>query len=76
MANSAMSLPGANAFVPAPRITMQRTDSLAESSVNASPSLRHIGRVRALSFSGRLSTTVAMGPAAPVTTMVSSMREV
>src|SRR5688572_3628295 len=58
-----MSLPGENAFSPAPRRMMQRTPSSADSVSIASPRRPHIARVRALSFSGRLSTTVAIGPA-------------
>src|SRR5690606_20950114 len=55
-----MSLPGANALSPAPRMTIQRNSSSAESDSIVSPSARHIDFVRALSFSGRLSTTVAI----------------
>src|SRR5258706_15557306 len=69
-----MSFPGAKAFVPAPRIMMQRTLSLAESSVNTSPSRFHIGLVRALSFSGRLRTTVTMSPPSRTRTVSSMSR--
>src|SRR5512144_1222000 len=63
VANSPMSLPGENAFSPAPRTMMQRRASSAESRVIASPSACHIAFVSALSFSGRSRTTVAIGPA-------------
>ena len=62
VSNSAMSLPGAKALPPAPRSTMQRTASSADSSRIASPSRCHIGLVSAFSLSGRFSTTVAMAP--------------
>src|SRR5688572_5800746 len=62
LANSPMSLPGENAFSPAPRRMMQRIPSSAESASIASPSIRHMLRVSALSFSGRLSVTVAIAP--------------
>ena len=57
-----MSLPGENAFSPAPRTMMQRSASSADSASIASPSARHIAFVSALSFSGRSRTTVAIGP--------------
>ena len=60
VANSPMSLPGENAFSPAPLSTMQRNESSAERRPTVSPSSRHIGLVSALSFSGRFSTTVAI----------------
>jgi hypothetical protein len=72
VANSAMSLPGANALPPAPRSTTQRSASSADSSRIASPRRCHIGLVSALSLSGRLSTTVAMKPSRS-TRMVSSI---
>jgi hypothetical protein len=62
VANSPMSLPGENAFSPAPRTTTQRTVSSAESASIVAPSASHMPLVRAFSFSGRLSTTVAIGP--------------
>src|SRR5690606_32117501 len=48
--------------VPAPRRMMQRTLSSALSSRKVSPSRRHPSIVNALSFSGRLSTTVTTSP--------------
>jgi hypothetical protein len=62
VANSAMSLPGENALSPAPRTMTQRKVSSADNFSIVSPSSRHMGLVSALSFSGRLSTTVAIGP--------------
>src|SRR5471032_1693492 len=58
--NSAMSLPGENAFSLAPRRTMQRMESSAESVSMVSPSDCQSGLVIALSFAGRSMTTVAM----------------
>ena len=63
VANSAMSLPGENARSPAPRRITQRSESSADSASTAAPSDCHIDFVSALSFSGRFSTTVAIGPA-------------
>ena len=62
VANSAMSLPGENARSPAPRTMMQRTASSADSASTAVPSIPHMSRVSALSFSGRFSTIVAIAP--------------
>jgi len=57
-----MSLPGENARSPAPRRIRQRSVSSADSASTVSPRRFHIGLVSALSFSGRFSTTVAIGP--------------
>ncbi|MNT36743.1 hypothetical protein D3C72_1728480 [compost metagenome] len=62
VSNSLMSLPGENAFSPAPRSSTQRTPSSRSSSRKVSPSRRQPSMVKALSFSGRFSTTVAMSP--------------
>ncbi|BAN27341.1 hypothetical protein BRPE64_DCDS04050 (plasmid) [Caballeronia insecticola] len=58
-----MSLPGENAFSPAPRRTMQRNESSRDNVSMVSPSERHSGLVIALSFSGRSITTVAISSA-------------
>ncbi len=67
-----MSLPGEKALSPAPRMTMQRSESSAESSLIRAPRRTHIGFVIAFSFSGRLSVTVAM-PSSRCTRMRSGM---
>src|SRR5438876_591606 len=72
VANSAMSLPGENAFSPAPRTMMHRRSSSLDRPSIAAPNSCHIGLVSAFSFSGRFSTTVAMGPSR-VTRMSSLM---
>ena len=65
VANSAMSLPGENAFSPAPRSMMQRSAVVGgRARRSRAPRSRHMPRVSALSFSGRLSTTVAIGAVA------------
>src|SRR6266542_672464 len=68
VANSPMSLPGENAFSPAPRMITQRRLSSADSAPISSPSARHIAFVSALSFSGRLRTTVAIAPSRSIRT--------
>src|SRR4029453_13083097 len=62
VANSPMSFPGENALSPAPRRITQRTPSSSDSAPIVSPRACHIAWVSALSFSGRLRTTVAIGP--------------
>src|SRR5258706_2793935 len=57
-----MSEPAAKAFSPAPRTTMQRNASSADSSRMASPRRAHIALFSAFSRSGLLSATVAMPP--------------
>ena len=57
-----MSLPGENDFSPAPRMITQRSESSADNRSIVSPSDAHMPRVSAFSFSGRLSTTVAIAP--------------
>src|SRR5881394_2736795 len=57
-----MSAPAAKAFVPAPRTMTQRKSSSAESSRIRSPSSVHDASDKALSLSGRSSTTVAIAP--------------
>src|SRR6476660_7139378 len=57
-----MSAPAAKALVPAPRTMTQRNSSFAESSCIRSPSSVHEASEKALSLSGRSSTTVAIAP--------------
>src|SRR5258706_14196500 len=78
-----MSAPAANASLPAPRSTMQRSASSADSASITRARSCHIDTVRALSFPGLLRLTVAMASSrstrmagTPVTSHPSVMKRV
>ena len=60
--NSEMSVPAANARVPAPVMTMARTEPSSGTLVQISAKRAYISNVRALNLSGRFRVTNLTGP--------------